>query len=128
MENIQYNLVLAKIQNVLISLGQNVSILFVNNIYCVKSVRIRSYSGPHFPAFPHIRHSDWIRRDTEYLFVFSPNVGKCGKNADQNNSEYGHFLCSDMHWETLQQFSTRKLDIVQNLCEFCQFFLSDFWD
>ena len=23
-------------------------------------------------------HSDWIRRDTKYLFVFSPNVGKCG--------------------------------------------------
>ena len=27
-----------------------------------------------------------------YLSVFSPNAGKCGKNADQNNSEYGHFL------------------------------------
>ena len=25
-------------------------------------------------------------------FVFSPNAGKCGKNAGQNNSEYGHFL------------------------------------
>ena len=23
-------------------------------------------------------HSDWIRRDTEYLSVFSPNVGKYG--------------------------------------------------
>ena len=23
---------------------------------------------------------------------FSPNVGKYGKNADQNNSEYGHFI------------------------------------
>ena len=30
----------------------------------------------------------------EYLSVFSLNVGKCGKNADQNNSEYGHFLRS----------------------------------
>ena len=28
--------------------------------------------------------------------VFNPNVGKCGKNADQNNSEYGHFLRSDL--------------------------------
>ena len=26
-----------------------------------------------------------------YLFVFSPNAEKSGKNADQNNSEYGHF-------------------------------------
>ena len=51
--------------------------------HCVKSVRIRSYSGPHF---------DWIRRDTEYLSVFSQNAGKCGKNADQNNSEYRLFL------------------------------------
>ena len=28
----------------------------------------------------------------KYLSVFSPNAGKCGKNADQNNSEYGHLL------------------------------------
>ena len=42
--------------------------------YCVKSVRSRSYSGPHFShIFP---HSDWIRRDTEYLSVFCPNAGK----------------------------------------------------
>ena len=32
--------------------------------------------------FPHL---DWIRRDTPYLSVFSPG---------QDNSEYGHFLCS----------------------------------
>ena len=37
-------------------------------VHCMKSVRIRSYSGPYFPAF--------------------------GLNADQNNSEYGHFLRS----------------------------------
>ena len=61
--------------------------------HCVKRVRIRSYSGPHFSRnFP---HSDWIRRDTEYLSVFSPNAGNCEKNADQNNSEYAHILRSD---------------------------------
>ena len=39
-------------------------------MHCVKRIRIRSYSGPHFSRiFP---HSDWIRRDT-----------------DQNNSDYG---------------------------------------
>ena len=39
---------------------------------------------PHFPAF---------RLNTErYLSIFSPNAGKCWKNADQNNSEYGLFL------------------------------------
>ena len=31
----------------------------------------------------------------EYLSVFSPNEGKCGKNVDQNNSHYGHFLRCD---------------------------------
>ena len=40
--------------------------------HCVKRVRVRSYSGPHFP------HLDWIRRDTPYLSLFSPNVEKCG--------------------------------------------------
>ena len=57
--------------------------------HCIKGVRIRSYSGPDFSRiFP---HSDWIRRDTEYLSVFSPNAGKCWKNADQSNSEYELF-------------------------------------
>ena len=45
--------------------------------HCVKIVRIRSCSGPHFPVFFRIR--------TEYgeiLSVFSPNAGKCGKNVD----------------------------------------------
>ena len=61
-------------------------------VHGVKSVVIRSYSGPHFSSiFP---HSEWMWRNTLYLSVFSPNAGKCGKNADQNNSEYGHFLCS----------------------------------
>ena len=60
--------------------------------HCAKRVRIRSYSGPHFSrTFP---HSDWIRRDTEYLSIFTSNAGKSWKNAGQNNSEYGLFLCS----------------------------------
>ena len=42
------------------------------NKHCVKSVRIRSYSGPHFAAFR------LNRRDTEYLSAFSPNAGKYG--------------------------------------------------
>ena len=39
-------------------------------------------------------HSDWLRRNTMYHSVVNLNAGKCGKNADQNNSEYGHFLRS----------------------------------
>ena len=36
---------------------------------CLKIVRIRSYSSPHFPVFPGF---------LEYLSIFSPNAGKCG--------------------------------------------------
>ena len=41
----------------------------------------------------------------QYLSVFSPNAGKRVKNADQNNSEYGHFLRSDHFTETHFIFS-----------------------
>ena len=57
-------------------------------MHCVKRVRIRSYSGPHLSRIS--PHSDWIRRDTEYLSVFSPNAGKCGKNADQITPKFSH--------------------------------------
>ena len=40
-------------------------------------------------------YSDWIRRNTEYLSVFSPNVGKYGRE----NSVFGHFSRSDFHIE-----------------------------
>ena len=43
-------------------------------LHCVKSVHIRSYSGPYFPTFG--------------LTV------RMRENAGQNNSEYGHFLSS----------------------------------
>ena len=33
-----------------------------------------------------------IKHIFTYLSVLSPNAGKSGKNADQNNSEYGLFL------------------------------------
>ena len=47
------------------------------NCHCVKSVSIRSYSGPHFPAFGlnAERYSN--------TQIFSPN------DKDQNNSGYG---------------------------------------
>ena len=36
-----------------------------------------------------------LKRFPVYLFVFSPNAGKCEKNPDQNNSEYVLFLHRD---------------------------------
>ena len=45
---------------------------FLLPLHSMKSVRIWSYSGPHFP------HSDRIWRGSPYLSVFSPNPGKYG--------------------------------------------------
>ena len=39
------------------------------------------FSGPYFP------HSDWIRRGTDYLSVFSPNEGKYGPEKTLPYSE-----------------------------------------
>ena len=48
--------------------------MFVYNIrgHCVKSVRIRNFSGPYFPAF------ELNTRHTPYHSVFSMNAGKYG--------------------------------------------------
>ena len=91
--------------------------------HCVKCFRIQNYSGPHFSRiFPHSDcisvslciqsecgkmrekcsispYSVRMRENAgkmQYLSVFSPNAGKWGKNADQNNSKYGLFLGSDI--------------------------------
>ena len=52
--------------------GETMKIL---GFHCVKSVRIRSYSGPNFPTFEFSR-----------IRIFP--------HSDQNNSEYGYFLRS----------------------------------
>ena len=88
---------------------------------CVKRIRIRSYSGPDFSRiFP---HSDWIRRDSPYLSVFSSNAGKCWKNADQNNSKYGHFLRSEYFWvcrlwSEIDQRYSHAIYIITNIWSF----------
>ena len=48
----------------------------------MKSVRIRSYSDPHFPL-PGLNTR------------ISPYSVRMWENADQYNSEYGHFIRSD---------------------------------
>ena len=40
----------------------------LSKIHCVKNIRIRSYSGPHFPAFG--------------LSIFSRNAGKYGSEQE----------------------------------------------
>ena len=50
---------------------------------------------PHFPAFG-LNTERYSVESRQYPSVFTRNVAKCGKNADQNSSKYGHFLCSEM--------------------------------
>ena len=47
---------------------------------------------PHLPAFGLNTQRQCV---SCYLSVFSPNTGKCGENADQNNSKYRHLLRSE---------------------------------
>ena len=85
---------------------ENTNLILKNMIYSksymklshyVKSVSIRSCSRPYFPAFGlnmgryEVRHSDWIWRDTKYLFVFSPNAGKYGPEKLRIRTFYTQF-------------------------------------
>ena len=56
-------------------------------------------------------HSDWIRRDTPYLFVsISPYSVQIRENADQSNSEWGHFLRSIWMYKN----TATKIELVYN--------------
>ena len=45
------------------------------------------------------------------------------ENADQNNSEYGHFLRSESLWENLKTSEKLKLieTLFQNFPEYCEY-------
>ena len=47
------------------------------NIFCIDSMRKKCLNTKFF-LVRIFAHSHWIRRDTEYLLVFSPNAGKYG--------------------------------------------------
>ena len=67
----------------------------------VLSKEITAWKVPVFGVFL-VRislHSDWIRRDTEYLSVFIPNEGKYGSE----NSEYGQFSRTFSYTEWIAQ-------------------------
>ena len=61
--------------------------------HCIKIARIQSYSGLHFSCiFP---YWDWIRRDTQYLSVFSQNAGKMRTRITPNTDTFyavGHYF------------------------------------
>ena len=50
----------------------------------MKSVRIRSFSGPYFPAFA---------LNTERYGIFPCSI-QIWENIDQKNSEYGHLYAA----------------------------------
>ena len=74
--------------------------------HCVKCVRFRSYSGPHFSRiFPHL---DWC--------------GKMRENVDQNNTEYGLFLRSVYDKDNVSEYSQpskAKSPLKFVLCQIC---------
>ena len=61
----------------LLELHLRQNVFFLAGHHCVKSVRIRSFSGPFFFAFGLNAYSVRMR-----------------ENTDQKNSKYGHFLSS----------------------------------
>ena len=79
------------------SLSQCFTTLWAWNINCVSSVRIRSYSCPDFSAC-------------------RLNSVRMMENADQNNSEYGHFLRNDLCW-----FWCFDVENIRNTLVFCRF-------
>ena len=77
--------------------------------YCVKRFRIRSYSGPHSSQiFPHL---DWIRRDTEYLSVFSPNAGKYGPEKLRILTRFTYWMGV---WSWLKEIQIYLLVVVDS--------------
>ena len=54
----------------------------------MNSVHIQSYSGPHFSR---------IRTECGEIRSISPYSVRMRENADQNNSEYSHFLRSELN-------------------------------
>ena len=74
--------------------GSQLLVKPVNN-HCVKSFRIRSYSGPYFSR------------------IFR-------ENTDQNNSQYGHFLRSGFSNFKITIFKI-KITVVTIVCEFLSF-------
>ena len=69
-----------------------------NQLHCVKSVRIRSYSSPYFPVFGlnTERYLVSLRTQSECgkILRISPYSVRMWENTDQNNSKYGQFLRS----------------------------------
>ena len=76
-----------------------------NQLHCVKSVRIQSYSSPYFPVFglntERYLVSLRIQSECGKILRISPYSVRMWENTDQNNSKYGQFLRSAAKWLTI---------------------------
>ena len=72
--------------------------IFFHPIHCVKHVQIRSFFWSVF---------SWIRRDTKYLSVFSPNAGK--------NTVFGH-ISRRYSWE-VWHYKDAKTELIKRSIE-----------
>ena len=55
-------------------LNQKILLFYWNNV-AIQCVKLSVFGFTLVRVFPYL---DWIRRDTPYFSVLSPNVGKCG--------------------------------------------------
>ena len=60
-------------------------------------------------------HSDWIRRDTKYLSVFSPNAGKYGPEITPYLDTFGAYHICQLLLPLYQQTSIQMLTVEQML-------------
>ena len=77
-------------------------------LHCVKSVRIRTFPDPYFPAF-------------EEILCISPYSIQMRENTEQKNSEYRHFSCSItfflFHFIQANKSIRELLDVVYCDCD-----------
>ena len=87
----------------------------IYNVHCVKSVRIRSYSGPHFSHI--FLHSDWIRGGTEYTFYALVNVSTKTPTQKFRIMQFAiwQYLIMQLARKQLSilQYATQKFPIMQ---------------
>ena len=92
---------------------KKVNLIIAQRVYMFRDILVR--------IFP---HSDWIRRDTEYLSVFSPNVGKHGPEYLQKWTLFTLLICTmsaqnqnftDIYVKIRNQLEIRTLDASATL-------------
>ena len=72
-------------------------------------------------------HSDWIRRDTRYLSVFSPNAGKYGPELTPNLSTFDAVFIKCIGWRFVEDFVSYQKYVVSAAICLYPIFREYFW-